>query len=65
MSESDDQAPAVKTSDELEGVEAEHDASAQEEREQPQEFTQTHEGEPPLSLGRLVERETEEPQGSE
>jgi hypothetical protein len=62
MSESEDQAPAVKTSDELEGVEAEHDASAQ---EQPEEATQGHETEPPLSLGRLVERETEEPQGSE
>jgi hypothetical protein len=65
MSESDDQAPVVKTSDELDGVEAAHDASSQEEEERPGGFARSHDDEPPLSLGRLVEREADQPEGSE
>ena len=61
MSESDDQTPVVKTSDELEGAEAEHDASAQEEEEQPHGRLQADEDGSPLSLGRLVDEEAGDP----
>ncbi len=65
MSESGEPAPLVKTSDELEGADAEHDASAQEEEEQHHGRLQADEDGSPLSLGRLVDEETGEPDHAE